>query len=373
MSGFRVARIMGFEVRVDYSWFIIFFLILWSFTSGVFPARAPGLEPWAYALMGGTGAVFFFVSLLLHELSHSVVARAKGIPVAGITLFLFGGMAHTTKEAETPGDEFLIAVVGPVSSMLISLGLGAIVWLGIRADWHPAVLIVGEYLAALNFALAIFNLLPGFPLDGGRLLRAAVWKVTGDVTRATRVAAGAGKLLGYALVALGLWLAIRGDLLGGVWLGFIGWFLRNAAVASLQQRLTQDVLEGVLARDTMVAAPAAVPADRPLDDLVQEFVVRQESAVLPVERRGTIVGLVSLKQVKTVPREQWPATTAGDIMVPADADLVVSPLEPMSAVLNKLRTSPLRRVLVMENGRLAGVIAPNDVAAWFQRMRGQEA
>jgi Zn-dependent protease/predicted transcriptional regulator len=371
MSGFRVAKVLGFEVRVDYSWFIIFGLILWSFTSGVFPARAPGLEPWAYALMGGIGALLFFVSLLLHELSHSVVAEARGIPVAGITLFLFGGMAHTTKEAESPGDEFLIAVVGPLSSFLIAVALGGLVWLGIRAGWHPAALIVGEYLAALNLALAVFNLLPGFPLDGGRLLRAVVWKVTGDVTRATRVASGAGRLLGYGLIALGVWMAIGGDLFGGVWLAFIGWFLRNAAVASLNQRLTQDVLQNVFARDAMTHPPRPVPAERTLEDLVEEFVVRQESGVLPVERHGTIVGLVSLKLVRAVPRERWSATTAADIMIPADADNVVTPWEPLTVVVDRLRASPVGRVLVMDGGRVAGIISAHDVTAWFNRARQQ--
>ena len=371
MSGFRVAKILGFEVRVDYSWFIIFGLILWSFTSGVFPSRAPGLEPWAYALMGGIGALLFFVSLLLHELAHSVVAQARGIPVAGITLFLFGGMAHTTKEAESPGDEFLIAVVGPLASFLIAAALGGLVWIGLRSGWHPAVLIVGEYLAALNFALAVFNLLPGFPLDGGRLLRAVVWKVTGDVTRATRVASAAGRLLGYALIAFGIWIGIGGDIFGGVWLAFIGWFLRNAAVASLQQRLTQDVLSGVSARDAMTRAPGPVQANRPLDELVEEFVVRQESGVLPVERYGTIVGLVSLKQVRDVPRERWPVTTAQDVMIPADDGIVVTPWEPLTAVVEKLRASPVGRVLVMNDGRLDGMISAHDITSWFQRARQQ--
>jgi Zn-dependent protease/CBS domain-containing protein len=373
MNGFRVARVLGFEVRVDYSWFIILAIIVWSFTSGVFPARAPGLEPWAYGLMGVLGALFFFVSLLLHELSHSVVARAKGIPVAGITLFLFGGMAHTTKEAETPGDEFLIAVVGPLSSFLISAALYGLVWLGAGAGWHPAILIVGEYLAALNVALAIFNLLPGFPLDGGRLFRAIVWKITGNVTRATRVASAAGRLLGWGLVGLGIWFAVSGDLFGGLWLAFIGWFLRNAAISSLRQRLAHDVLEGVRAADAMAPAPVTVSADHTLDGLVEAFVQLQRYPALAVERNGEIVGLVSLNQVKEVPRERWPHTTVGDVMIPASGDLVVGPDEAMSTVVDKLRGSPLRRVLVMDGGRLAGIIAAADVAAWFGSARRREA
>lgn len=373
MNGFRVARVLGIDVRVDYSWFIILALIVWSFTANVFPARAPGLDRWVYALMGVLGALFFFVSLLLHELSHSVVARARGIPVAGITLFLFGGMAHTTKEAETPGDEFLIAVVGPLSSFLISVALYGIVVLGAGAGWHPAVLIVGEYLAALNVALAVFNLLPGFPLDGGRLFRAAVWKVTGSLTKATRVASGAGRLLGYGLIGLGIYLAVGGDLFGGIWLAFIGWFLRNAAISSLRQRLAHDALDGVRAADAMTPAPVTVPADRTLDQLVDAFVQLQRYPALAVERNGEIVGLVSLNQVKEVPRDTWPHTTVADVMIPAGADLVVRPDEAMSSVVDKLRGSPLRRVLVMDGAHLAGIIGAAEVAAWFGGTRRREA
>jgi CBS domain-containing protein len=293
--------------------------------------------------------------------------------VDGITLFLFGGMAHTTKEAETPGDEFLIAVVGPLSSFLISLALFGLVWIGAGAGWHRAVLIVGEYLAALNVALAVFNLLPGFPLDGGRLFRAGVWKVTGSLTKATRVASGAGRLLGYGLIGLGVWLAAGGDLFGGVWLAFIGWFLRNAAIASLRQRLAHDVLDGVRAADAMTPAPVTVPADRTLDDLVESFVQLQRYPALAVERNGEIVGLVSLNQVRDVPRDRWADTTVAEVMVPADSALVVTPDEALSSVVDKLRGSPLRRVLVMDGARLAGVIAAADVATWFRSTRRREA
>ncbi|MGH7505871.1 MAG: site-2 protease family protein [Longimicrobiales bacterium] len=371
MNGFRLARIFGIDVRVDYSWFIIVILILWSFTASVFPAQAPGLSQGTYIAMGVGGAVLFFVSLLLHELSHSVVARAKGIAVDGITLFIFGGMAHTKSEARTPGDEFLIAGVGPLASLLIAAALGGLVWVGVGAGWSPAVLVVAQYLAVLNVALAVFNLLPGFPLDGGRLFRAVVWKVTGSVTKATRVASVGGRLLGYALIALGVFEAVRGRVVSGLWLGFIGWFLRNAAIGSLRQHLVQDALQQVEARQVMTSPPVTVAADLDLQRLVGEFVTPQRFTAFPVVRNGEVVGLVSLNEVKRVPRERWPDTRASDVMVPADDAIVVGLFDPMNAVLEKLRASPLKRVLVLRNGELEGMITAHELAAWLERARRQ--
>ena len=372
MSGFRLARIFGFDIRIDFSWFIIFFLILWSFTMAVFPSEVPGLGQASYIAMGLGGAILFFVSLLLHELSHAVVARAKGIPVDGITLFIFGGMAHTRTEAETPGDEFQIAAVGPLASFLIAVGLAAFVWLGADAGVSFPILVVAQYLALLNLVLAVFNLLPGFPLDGGRLLRAIVWKVTGSVTKATRVASSGGRLLGYALVALGLFMAFRGNVVGGLWLVFIGWFLRNAAISSLQQHLTHEVLAQSEARQVMTAAPVTVPADRTLQELLEEFILRQRFTAFPVERNGQVVGLVSLNELKVVPREEWNEKRASDIMVPADEHTVVAPFDPMIVVLEKLRAAPARRLLVLHNGELEGIITARDVAAWIERARRRE-
>ena len=236
-------RVLGFQIRIDNSWFILFALILWSFASSVFPVAAPGRSQAVYIAMGLAGTLLFFVSLVAHELSHSVVARLKGIPVAGITLFLFGGVAHTTMEAQSAGDEFQIAVVGPLMSLLIA----AILWgvaagaaaLGAGAVWTA----VPAYISILNVVLAIFNMLPGFPLDGGRMLRATVWQLTGDVARATRVAALCGQFLGYGLIAFGLISVLARNVIGGLWLMLIGWFLRNAAAAAARTAQRTDVTD----------------------------------------------------------------------------------------------------------------------------------
>jgi Zn-dependent protease len=243
MAGFRAGRFLGIDVRVDFSWFIILGLILWSFTASVFPARLPGYSTWTYVLMGFAGGVLFFVSLLLHELSHSVVARAKGIPVEDITLFIFGGVARTRLEAAKPGDEFVIAGVGPLMSLAIAAVLWAFAWAGGRLGFAPPVLVVADYLALLNLILALFNLLPGFPLDGGRLLRSAAWHWTKDLKRATRIASTGGRWLGYVLIALGLLQAFNGVVISGLWLVFIGWFLRNLNTINLRADISPRAAE----------------------------------------------------------------------------------------------------------------------------------
>lgn len=243
MGDFRLGSTFGFEIRIDYSWFFLFALILWSFSANVYPHTLPGLSEIAYLVMGAMSAVLFFASLLIHELSHAVVARAKGIHVAGITLFIFGGVARTSREASSPGDEFQIAGAGPLTSFALALLFALVAYFGAEAGLGPAALAVADDLALLNFILAVFNLLPGFPLDGGRLLRAMLWRATGSMTRATRWATLAGQGVAWMLIGLGVLQILSGDFIGGFWMVLIAWFLRNAAVASWRQHLIVERLE----------------------------------------------------------------------------------------------------------------------------------
>jgi Zn-dependent protease/CBS domain-containing protein len=373
MRGMRIGRVLGFEIRIDSSWFILFALILWSFSYMVFPQQVPGLDAGVYLIMGLGGTLLFFVSLLAHEISHSLVARAKDIPVEGITLFLFGGMAHTRMEAETPGDEFQIAAAGPLMSLAAAALLIGGWWIGVRLGWPDALLAVLQYVGILNIILAVFNLLPGFPLDGGRLFRAIVWKITGDATRATRVASAGGRWLAYVLIVFGLLSAFSGNVLGGMWLVFIGWFLRNAAISSYQQHILLNVLSGVRAAQAMTPEPDTVPADATVRELLDDYFLRRRHAAYPVVRGGETIGLVTLNAVREVPREERDVQTAGDVMIAADDAIVVRPDERMVAVLDKLRTSPARRVLVMANGTLQGIITASDVAFWIERARQENA
>ncbi|MFW6088317.1 MAG: site-2 protease family protein [Gemmatimonadota bacterium] len=372
MGGFRLGSILGFEIRIDYSWFVIFFLILWSFSAGVFPAQFPDLSPTTYFLMGMVGTLLFFASLLAHELSHSVVARQKNIPVEGITLFIFGGMARTRLESETPEDELAIAGVGPLASLVIGALFGGLWWTGRGLGWPEPVTGIAMYLAYLNVILALFNLLPGFPLDGGRLFRGVVWKLTGDLTRATRWATNGGKGLGYALMGLGLLQTFAGAVLGGLWMLFIGWFLRGAAEASYTQHILQRLLARVRAEDVMTPDPETVPPDLSLRRLVEERFLKRRYQSFPVVDGDRLVGFLTLQQVKDLPREEWDRRTARDIMTPVEDKLVVEPQRGMTDVLQAMQENGTRRVLVVDGGRLRGIISSTDIAGWIQRSQELE-
>jgi Zn-dependent protease len=322
--------------------------------------------------MGLSGALLFFASLLLHELSHSVVARRKGIVVEGITLFIFGGVAQTRSEAQSPGDEFAIAGVGPLMSLLLAgLFYGAAV-LGENAGLGAAVTSVLFHIGLLNLLLAVFNLVPGFPLDGGRLFRSIVWRITGSLERATRIATAGGRWVGYAMVAWGILEAFAGQVLGGLWLVFIGWYLRNAAVMSYQQHRIRDVLSGVRAHQMMSPSPVTVRSDLTLQQLMEDVFLRSRYVAFPVSDEGAAVGLVTLHQLRDVPRDTWPVVSVRQIMIPIADSLVVDPDENMMVVLDRLQASPARRVLVMRGGQLAGIITANDVAHWLERARQLE-
>jgi Zn-dependent protease/predicted transcriptional regulator len=369
MGGFRLGSVLGFEIRIDYSWFIIFFLILWTFSMGVFPATYPGQEQAVYIGMGVVGTLLFFASLLAHELAHSVVARRKNIPVEGITLFIFGGMAHARMEFAEPGDEFQVAGVGPLSSFVIAAGFWLLAWGGTQLDWPVAVVGVAAYLAFLNLALAVFNLLPGFPLDGGRLFRAAVWKYTGNLTTATRWASNGGKVLGYLLIIVGLLNAFAGNLIGGLWMILIGWFVRTAAEASFAQHRLRESFRGVRARDIMTPDPVTVAPELSLQEFVEEHVFRGRHQSYPVVADGMALGLITLERVKQVPREEWPTRRVGEVMVRVEDGAVVGPDDEMTDVLDRLGDSQARRVLVARSGELAGLITHGDIARWIERVR----
>jgi Zn-dependent protease/predicted transcriptional regulator len=367
MGGFRIGRILGLEIRIDPSWLIIFFLVLWSFTAGVFPQRFPGLASAVYLLMGISGTLLFFVSVLLHEMAHSVVAMRRGVEVEGITLFVFGGIAHARSEFENARDEFIIAAAGPASSFLIAAAFAGIAAIGERLEWGVAVTGVASYLAFLNFILAVFNLLPGFPLDGGRLLRAAVWKMTGDLTRATRVASLGGKGLGYFLMALGLGQVLAGALIGGLWMGFIGWFVRMAAGSGYAQQVLRSSLEGLRAEDAIAGELQTTGLNHTLHDFVTEYRFRGRHQAYPVVEGERPVGVISFRQVGRVPPAAWDSTRVADVMTPLDGIAIVEADARLLDVLDKVQESTGRPTLVVREGRLLGVVTSSDVRRWLER------
>ena len=309
MGDFRLGTTFGFEIRVDYSWFFLFALILWSFSSNVFPVALPGLSQASYLLLGFMAAILFFASLLIHELGHAVVARAKGIHVAGITLFIFGGVARTSREASTPGDEFQIAGAGPLMSFVLAALFWGVLRYGAGMGLDEAVLAVAGYLSALNFALGVFNLLPGFPLDGGRLLRAVLWKATGNLTRATRWATIAGQIVGWLLVAFGAFEVLTGNVVGGMWLMLVAWFLRSAAVASWRQYQMIARVDEARRMLEQARVEAGLPPAVEIDAAgrVHE-IARPDPFMIPIERLPEGFAR-SIDAPPMVPAEPAPAAT----------------------------------------------------------------
>jgi len=367
-TGISLGRVFGFHIDLDYSWFIIFFLILGTFTGVVFPLYAPGLDQTTYLLMGAVGTILFFVSLLIHELAHAFVARWKKIEVEGITLFIFGGMARTRSEARTPADEFQIAGVGPLASFALAALFYGLAVLADARGWHPALYSVAGHLGFLNLALAVFNMLPGFPLDGGRLLRAVVWRFTNDLRKATRVATTVGRVLGWLIIAGGLYVLLIGNqLVSGLWFIFIGWFLAQAANASYQQLLLRYVLTGRVARDAMTHFPEPVSPDVTVDVLVQDYFMKRPYNSFPVTDDGIVIGMVTLSQIKRVPTADWSKMRVADVMTPLVDMLIVSPNSPMTDVLERMGENETRRVIVAQEWELRGIITGGDIANWLDR------
>ena len=369
-NAWRVGRVAGIEIRIDSSWLVIAVLIGYSFYVR-FDSLYAELGPAEGALLAAVAALVFFSSVLGHELAHSITATSRGIPVKGITLFLLGGVTQARVESKSARDEFFITIVGPLSSLFF----GALLWgastlAGPSDQAIPGVL---GYLAWVNVGLAIFNLLPGFPLDGGRVLRSAIWGATGNFERATRVAVTAGRTIGYLLAALGLISIVSGQF-GGLWLVLLGWFIAQGAGANLTQLQIERALTGVHADDLMARDLVEIPADLSVADAIDEYFMRYDHSAFPVTDQARTVGLLTLRQVRRVPSDDRAARRVTDCMSPVGDLDTVSPHTPMTAVLTRFEDQELNRVLVVDGPRVVGIITPNDVARWIRRseaLRGQ--
>jgi Zn-dependent protease/CBS domain-containing protein len=366
-TSWRVGRIAGIEVRIDSSWAVIALLITYSMylrVSVLYPETSTGGAV-ALAILS---AVLFFGSVLVHELAHAVVSQARGIRVQDITLFLFGGATRARVESRGPGDEFLIALVGPLTSGILAALFGIVAGLGRDVLSRPLAGTLG-YLAWTNLLLAVFNLVPGFPLDGGRLLRSAIWKATGSLSRATRIASVSGQAVGWLLVAGGVAFLLAGDLAGGIWFAFIGWFLVQAARSSFQELQLQQLLRGVEAEEVMAGDLLRIPPDLSLQEAVDDYFMRYDHSAFPVEEQGRTIGLLTLRGVRRVPSEQWPTRRVRELMVPLSDQVVVAPHARMDGVLGKLEDGEAGRVLVVEDGEVVGIITPTDLTRWLRRWR----
>ena len=360
-TNIRIARLFGISINVDLSWVIAFVLITWSLGGHYFPAHHSAWSSRTYWGVAVLTSVLFFTSLLVHELAHSLVARRFGIAVRDITLFIFGGVARMEAEPVRPRDDLLIALAGPAASLGLAAAFGTLWWLA-PSTGSPLHALSG-WLALINLVMAVFNMLPGFPLDGGRVLRAAVWSFTGSESRATRVAAGVGRVIGLALIFWGLWQVFVGAWGNGVWIALIGWFLHHAATASAAHAALEDLLVGHTAREVMLTDSPSVPRLRTLDMVVDEVVLLSGHRCFPVIDGERFFGLLTVEQIKAVPREQWPFMRVEDVMTPRAQVQIARPDDALIAVLDRMDETGVNQLPVLDEDRFVGMLAREHVLA----------
>lgn len=388
MRGFRLGRLFGININIDWSWLFIFLLITWHLST-LFGSFHPD---WDIVLRWGTAVIaslLFFASVLAHELAHSLMAMAQGIPVRNITLFLFGGVSNIQREPPSPKAEFLITIVGPITSIV----LGVLFILLARLTTGPMDVTLAEptqvfaelnplstllfWLGPINIVLGLFNLIPGFPLDGGRILRSILWALSDNLRQATRWASWVGQVIAWLMIVTGIAMVFGVTVpffgtgfLNGLWLAFIGWFLNSASIQSYQQVVLQDALEDVPVTRLMRPNPPTVPPNGSISSLVHDYVMGTDDHAFPVLENGRLLGLVTLEDVRGLSRNQWDTTLVRDIMTPAEELLTLSQDDWADEALNKLRERDVRQLPVLHNGELAGLLRRRDIVKWLQLQGG---
>jgi Zn-dependent protease/predicted transcriptional regulator len=357
---FQIMRLFGIPVRIHISWLVIFVLLVYTLARGYFSDRLPDSTPLTIWMVGTAATLLLFFSVLLHELSHSLVAKGFGLPVSGITLFLFGGVSQLSKEPDSPERELKMAAAGPAASLLLMITFLAI--LRLAGSSLPAPLQeIFFYLAVINGMLAAFNLLPGFPLDGGRILRALLWKRFGSLTKATKTAAAAGRALATFLVFMGIFIILTSDLFSGLWMVVIGLFLQQAAQGSYHQIMLKDSLQGLPVSQLMITDFVSVPPHETLTDMVENYIYRHHHDTFPVVEKGRLSGMVSVSHLKKVPRENWPATRVEDIMEKDTGALTVNPVQGVDSALKIMLQEGWGLLPVVDNSAVVGIISRGDI------------
>jgi Zn-dependent protease/CBS domain-containing protein len=361
----RLGRVGGVEVRINWSWLVIFALIVWSLADGVFPSQNPGLSNGTHLAMAIVAALLFFASLLLHELGHAWQARREGLEIDGITLWLFGGVSQFKSRFPSAGAEFRIAVAGPFVSLLLGAGFVLLALAGLPS----AVDGVAAWLGYINLTLLVFNLIPALPLDGGRMLRAALWQRRRDLAWATRVATDIGRGFAYLFIVLGIAMFIFQGSFSGAWLAFIGWFLLQAATGEARYIATEAALAGLRVRDLMVRNPATIDGDLTLGRFMEEVARSPHYTTYPVVDAEAPIGLLAFRSVAAVPRSEWDWRRVRDAMTPLDQVQLLTEDETAVDALGALSSSTSNRGLVVENGHLAGLLSITDLTRAFEVRR----
>ena len=354
-------KLFGFDIKVDISWLFLAVLITWSLAQGLFPVRYEGYSAATYWWMAAASVIGIFFSLIFHELSHSLVARYYGLRIGGITLFLFGGVAEMEEEPARPRVEFLMAIAGPIASAVLSVGFYGVAAIGESFGAPGPAVAVVSYLGFLNLLLAAFNIIPAFPLDGGRVFRAALWSWKGDIRWATKVASRVGGVFALALMALGVLYVISGNFIGGMWWFLIGLFLKAASTASYTRLLTHRALEGQPVRRFMSSPAVAISPELTLHELVEHYVYEFQHEFFPVVADHHLIGCVTIRQIKEVPRDEWGLKTVSVIARPSSPTNTVNATDDAAEVLDLMQKSGNTRLMVVEDGQLVGVIALKDL------------
>jgi Zn-dependent protease/predicted transcriptional regulator len=365
-DSFTIGRVGGIRIGLNWSWLVVFALIVWTWATGIFPETNPGLSDATYVAMAVAGALLFFVTLLLHELGHAIQARREGMEIEGITLWFFGGVAKFRGMFPTAGAEFRIAVAGPLVSLLIGAVLVAF---AAFAGLPEPVDAVSAWLGFYNLMILAFNLLPALPLDGGRMLRSALWYFRGEFAGATRVAATIGRGIGYLMIAGGIASLVFLNDFSGAWLAFIGWFLLLAAAAEDRFLVTRQALSGLRVRDLMVRDPVSTRADVTLGRFMDDLVWSRRYTTYPVTDDGRAVGLLPFRRVAEVPRNEWDTRTVGECMIPREEVPVVAEDDELVEAAGELGENDVNRALVLDGERLVGLLSVTDVARALE-MRG---
>jgi Zn-dependent protease/CBS domain-containing protein len=361
-ASFKLFRIAGIDIGIHYTWIFIFLLFSWTLADGYFPAYYQWSTA-AYWITGVIASLLIFVSVLIHELAHSLVAKSRGIPVHSITLFILGGVSNLEEEPQKPKAEFVMAIVGPVTSLL----LAAIFWglTKIPGDKTTEVFAVISYMALINMYLGAFNLLPGFPLDGGRVLRSIIWGATGNLIKATEIAGRVGQIFGWAFIGLGVFFMIRISLFSGLWLAFIGWFLNSAADASRKEVTIRERLSHFKVRELMNSNIETIRPETTVYDMVMDIIRRKGGRAVPVCRDDRLAGIVTITDVKKVPQEQWNTTPVERIMT-ADPLYTVTPEDNLNTAMQLIAKHDINQVLIKENEKCAGMLTRADIIRFIQ-------
>ena len=364
MRGFRIAMIFGIPIEINVSWIIIFAILLWSLSAGIFPESYPGLSSSDYWIMGLATTLLFFASLIAHELSHSVVSQHYGLKVRRIVLFVFGGISETTQELPNPKVEFLVAIAGPGMSFLLA-GLFAIASHEILMipGWLPASAVCA-WLSIVNLALGIFNLVPGFPLDGGRVFRAAAWKFTGSYEKATRLASRGGQAVGIALIVWGVFRLFDGDLLGAIWLGLLGTLLFQAAASQYGEVLMAHAFTRLHVSDLMSANPMILPPNLSLQEVIDQYLLRHPYGGYPVSD-DHLEGLLQTQHGGEIPPEERPRLRVSQVMLPLSADQALDRNNTITEALQRFSELNVGRLPVVDHGTVVGILSQSDVVRWL--------